>query len=110
MTTILLARHGETDWNRERRFQGHADPPLNETGREQARTLAAELAGEELDAVYTSDLARANETAKIIASRLGVPVVVDAELREIDVGEWQGLTWPEAAWLGRSVFGPKSKF
>ena len=95
MTELLLVRHGETDWNRDRRFQGHADPPLNETGREQARTLASELAGESLDAVYTSDLARANETAEIIAGRLGVPVVVDAELREIDVGEWQGLTWPE---------------
>jgi len=95
VTEFLLVRHGETDWNRDRRFQGHADPPLNETGREQSRTLAAELAGEELDAVYTSDLVRANETAEIIASRLGVPVVVDAELREIDVGEWQGLTWPE---------------
>ena len=95
MTEFLLVRHGETDWNRDRRFQGHADPPLNETGREQARTLASELAGESLDAVYTSDLARANETAEIIARRLGVPVVVDAELREIDVGEWQGLTWPE---------------
>jgi len=95
MTQFLLVRHGETDWNRDRRFQGHADPPLNETGREQARTLAAELAREQLDAVYTSDLARANETAEIIARRLSVPIVVDAELREIDVGEWQGLTWPE---------------
>jgi len=95
VTEFLLVRHGETDWNRDRRFQGHADPPLNETGREQARALASELAGERLDAVYTSDLARANETAEIIARRLGVPVVVDAALREIDVGEWQGLTWPE---------------
>jgi len=95
VTEFLLVRHGETDWNRDRRFQGQANPPLNESGREQARALAAELAGEELDAVYTSDLARANETAEIIASLLGVPVVVDAELREIDVGDWQGLTWPE---------------
>jgi len=95
VTEFLLVRHGETDWNRDRRFQGHADPPLNETGREQARTLAAELAGELLDAVYTSDLARASETAEIVARRLGVPVVADTALREIDVGEWQGLTWPE---------------
>jgi broad specificity phosphatase PhoE len=95
VTEFLLVRHGETDWNRARRFQGHADPPLNETGREQARTLAAELAGDRPDVIYTSDLARAHETAEIIASSLGAPVVVDPALREIDVGEWQGLTWPE---------------
>jgi probable phosphoglycerate mutase len=95
MTELLLVRHGETDWNRERRFQGHADPPLNETGREQAHTLAAELAGEPIELVYTSDLARARETAEIIAARIGADVVALRELREIDVGEWQGLTWPE---------------
>ena len=95
MTELLLVRHGETDWNREFRFQGHADPPLNETGREQARTLADELAGEPIDAIYTSDLARARETAEILAARLGKDVVPLRELREIDVGEWQGLTWPE---------------
>jgi broad specificity phosphatase PhoE len=92
---LLLVRHGETDWNRERRFQGHADPPLNETGRTQARALADDLAGEAVDALYTSDLARARETAEILAARLGVEVVPLRELREIDVGEWQGLTWPE---------------
>ncbi len=95
MTEFLLVRHGETDWNRDRRFQGHADPPLNETGREQARALGAELAGERLDAVYSSDLARAHETAEIISARTGARVVLDPDLREIDVGEWQGLTWPE---------------
>ena len=95
MTTILLARHGETDWNVERRFQGHADPPLNETGRAQARALAEELARDEVHAVYTSDLSRARETAEIVAARAGVPVVPLRELREIDVGEWQGLTWNE---------------
>jgi broad specificity phosphatase PhoE len=88
-------RHGETDWNRERRFQGHADPPLNETGREQAHALAAELAGEQIDVVYTSDLVRARETAEIIAARLGTEVVPLPELREIDVGDWEGLSWPE---------------
>jgi len=95
VTEFLLVRHGETDWNRDRRFQGHADPPLNETGREQARALGAELAGERLDAVYSSDLARAHETAEIISARTGARVVLDPDLREIDVGEWQGLTWPE---------------
>jgi broad specificity phosphatase PhoE len=103
MTDLLLVRHGETDWNASNRFQGHADPGLNAAGREQARTLAEELADERVDAVYTSDLARARETADIIARRLGVPVVAIPELREIDVGEWEGLThddveqrWPGA--------------
>ena len=95
MTELLLVRHGETDWNRERRFQGHADRPLNEKGREQAHAWAAELAGEQIDAVYTSDLARARETAQIVAARLNAEVVALPELREIDVGDWEGLSWPE---------------
>ena len=95
MTELLLVRHGETDWNRERRFQGHADQPLNDTGRDQARALAAELAREPIDLVYTSDLARARETAEIIAAAIGTEVVALRDLREIDVGDWQGLSWPE---------------
>jgi 2,3-bisphosphoglycerate-dependent phosphoglycerate mutase len=95
LTEFLLIRHGETDWNRDRRFQGHADPPLNETGRGQAEVLAAELAGEGIGFVYTSDLARARETAEIIAASLGADVVALRDLREVDVGEWEGLTWPE---------------
>ena len=95
MTELWIVRHGETDWNRERRFQGHADQPLNETGRAQARALAESVAGDGISAVYTSDLARARETAEIVASRLGVEAVPLPGLREIDVGEWQGLTWPE---------------
>jgi phosphoserine phosphatase len=95
VTTILLARHGETDWNREHRWQGHADPPLNDRGREQAAELARRLAGVRLDAVYSSDLARARETAAIVATAMGLAVVVDPALREIDVGEWRGLTTPE---------------
>jgi probable phosphoglycerate mutase len=95
VTTILLARHGETDWNREGRFQGHADPPLNETGRAQAAELAAELKGVELAAVYSSPLRRAVETAAVVAAEHGLePVAVDA-LREVDVGSWQGLTRAE---------------
>src|SRR5204862_6778501 len=95
VTTLILARHGETDWNRDGRFQGHADPPLNDRGREQARALASELAGDVLDAVYTSDLLRAHETAQIVAATKGLSVVVDPDLRERDVGEWSGLTLPE---------------
>src|SRR4029079_1195948 len=68
VTTILLARHGETDWNREGRFQGHADPPLNGTGRAQAAQLAAGRADVELSAVYSSPLRRALETARVVAA------------------------------------------
>src|SRR5690606_21641226 len=67
MTLLLLARHGETDWNREGRWQGHANVPLNERGREQARELAQRLAGVAIDVIYASDLARAHETALIVA-------------------------------------------
>jgi broad specificity phosphatase PhoE len=91
-TTILLARHGETDWNRERRVQGHADRPLNETGIAQARALAETLAGEPIEAVYSSDLERAYETARIVAESRGLGVTALRELREKHFGTWEGLT------------------
>ena len=95
MTTILLARHGETDWNREGRFQGHADPPLNRTGLDQAVELSVALMAAELAAIYSSPLRRALETAEVIAaSRRLEPVTVDG-LREVDVGSWSGLTRAE---------------
>jgi broad specificity phosphatase PhoE len=95
VTTLLLVRHGETDWNAESRWQGHADVPLNDRGREQARRLAEELAVEKLDAIYASDLARARETAEIVGAATGVEVIADHDLREIDVGSRQGRTWSE---------------
>jgi broad specificity phosphatase PhoE len=91
-TTILLVRHGETDWNLEGRVQGQTDRPLNETGRRQATELAAALADEPVDAVYSSDLVRAHETARIIAERKGLGVTVIPELREKDFGTWEGLS------------------
>ena len=91
-TTIVLVRHGETDWNRDNRFQGHADPPLNDTGREQARALATDLSTESFAAAYTSPLRRAAETASILAGSLRVDAVPDASLMEVDVGSWSGLT------------------
>ena len=94
-TRILLARHGETEWNRIGRWQGQADPPLNDTGRRQAAALADRLAGQPISAVYTSDLRRASETARIVADRLGVELHEDPGLREIDVGSWSGLTRAE---------------
>ena len=112
MTRILLARHGETDWNRVGRWQGHADPPLNDAGRSQAAELAESLAGDGISAVYSSDLARASQTAAVVADRLGLDVVEDSGLREIDVGSWSGLTRAEveqrfpdgyARWLGGEI-------
>jgi uncharacterized phosphatase len=91
-TTILLARHGETDWNLHRRVQGQSDTPLNETGRAQAETLAQELAGERIDAVYSSDLVRAHETARIVAEPRGLHVTALPDLRERHFGTWEGLT------------------
>ena len=96
MTTILIARHGESDWNRGRRWQGHADRPLTERGREQARALAVRLAHIELDAVYSSDLQRAQETAAVVAASQELELQVLPELREVDVGSWSGLTRSEA--------------
>lgn len=95
MTELILVRHGETDWNAEGRLQGHTDRPLSGYGREQARQLADELSGEELDAIYASDLARARETAEIVGERLHLPVVLDPDLREKNWGTWEGLTPPE---------------
>jgi 2,3-bisphosphoglycerate-dependent phosphoglycerate mutase len=88
-------RHGETDWNREDRFQGHADPPLNDAGHTQARELAERLAGEPIAAVYASPLRRAFETADAIAVPHGLAVQQEPGLREVDVGSWTGLTREE---------------
>ena len=96
MTTLLLARHGETDWNRAHRWQGHADRPLTDRGRAQAGALAERLADIALDAVYSSDLRRARETAQAVARAHGLDVVELPELREVNVGSWQGLTRDEA--------------
>jgi broad specificity phosphatase PhoE len=94
VTTILLTRHGETDWNRDGRWQGHSNTSLNRRGKAQARELADEL-NEEIDVVYSSDLARARETAEIVAGRLGLDVRVDERLRERGFGSWEGLTRSE---------------
>jgi broad specificity phosphatase PhoE len=104
VTILFLSRHGETDWNAEGRFQGHADVPLNEHGRAQARGLAHRLERTRIDAIYSSDLARSRDTAAIVAAPHGLAVTALKELREVDVGEWSGLTREEieARWPGRS--------
>lgn len=93
MATLVFVRHGETDWNRDHRWQGFTGPPLNETGRCQAAELAAQL--ENIDAIYSSDTIRAHETAAIVGERLGLPVTSDQRLREVNFGEWEGLTRQE---------------
>lgn len=92
MMHLLLIRHGETDWNNEGRFQGHPDTPLNARGFEQAEKLAARLAREKIDALYTSPLARARGTADMIAQKLGIAAVPDDRLKEKHLGELEGLT------------------
>lgn len=100
-TALCLIRHGETTWNREGRWQGHADPGLTETGLEQARRLAEALAAEHRirpwQRLYSSDLARAATTAGLIGEVLGLGLEVDRRLRELDVGAWAGLTRAEIA-------------
>src|SRR5215210_3123910 len=92
-TTLLLVRHGETDWNRDGRWQGLSDTRLNERGREQARALTGQLDG--IDVVYSSDLARARETAEIVAEGAGLEVRLDERLRERGFGDWEGLNSDE---------------
>lgn len=91
MTDILLIRHGETDWNVDKRLQGHIDIPLNEAGQRQAQALGEALAGEPLDAIFSSDLQRAHETAQAVSAVSGLPVQIDAGLRERSYGAFEGL-------------------
>jgi broad specificity phosphatase PhoE len=92
MLRLFLARHGQTDWNAQRRYQGHASVPLNETGRRQAAALGQRLAHEGIEAIYSSDLPRAWMTAQTIAAACGLPVQPEPRTREMDFGEWQGRT------------------
>jgi broad specificity phosphatase PhoE len=120
---ILLLRHAETDWNRERRFQGWRDIPLSPTGREQAESAARLLAASPLAAVWSSPLARARETAALIAAPHKLPVREADAFKEMGFGDWEGLTrdevrerfpdahraWAEtpheAAWPGAETLG-----
>ena len=97
MTTIVLVRHGETDLNRDRRFRGRLDVPLNAVGRGQAEACARRITDEwKPTGVYSSPLSRAVQTAQPIARGLGLSVQVDAAFADLDYGQWQGLTLDEA--------------
>jgi probable phosphoglycerate mutase len=104
VTRVLAVRHGETAWNVDTRIQGQLDIPLNDTGRWQARRLAAAVAEEGVHAIYSSDLLRAHQTAQAIGTATGLPVHSDVALRERGFGAFEGHTykeiearWPEAA-------------
>lgn len=99
MTKIFLIRHGETDWNRQDRWLGQTDTPLNNQGLAQAHRTAERLAAEPITAIYSSDLIRAAQTAKIIANRFGRTVSLLKELRELDFGEWEGKSAEEIGQL-----------
>lgn len=92
---LFLVRHGETDWNTNLRFQGQSDIGLTELGRAQAIKLGRTLAAENISAIYSSDLSRAVDTAKIIAGGHDLNIVKMPELREINFGVWEGLTGEE---------------
>lgn len=89
---LILVRHGETDWNVTLQYQGQARVPLNERGRKQARLTAQRLHGSGATTLYGSDVVRAWETASIIGETLKLHAIPMTELREIDVGQWEGLT------------------
>lgn len=91
MTRLWLVRHGQTDWNLQGRYQGQTDPPLNATGVQQAELAAQMLCGRKYAALYSSDLQRARATAEIIGRQLGLEVIVDQRLREVNLGAWEGM-------------------
>ena len=94
-TRLIVLRHGETTWNKDTRIQGHTDIDLNDTGRWQAKQLGQALADDPLDAVYSSDLRRAFDTAQAVASAQRLEAVTHTGLRERCFGVLEGLTWAE---------------
>ncbi len=116
-TRVIAIRHGETAWNVDTRIQGQLDVPLNERGREQARRLGEAMRHETVDAIYTSDLSRAHQTANAVAQRAGLAVIPESGLRERGFGIFEGSTfkeieerWPEQSqrWRKRDPdFGPE---
>jgi broad specificity phosphatase PhoE len=97
---LTCVRHGQTAWNRARRFQGHTDVPLDDTGRLEAGRAADRLRAERIDRIVASDLERAAETARIIATGRKLAVETDPAWREKAFGAWEGLTWDEITSAG----------
>jgi 2,3-bisphosphoglycerate-dependent phosphoglycerate mutase len=121
MLELILVRHGVTNWNLEKRFQGQLDTPLSEKGHEQAALTADALMGEPVSSIYTSDLSRAQQTAYPIAENLGLPMLAEISLRERHFGQFEGKTHAElqadfpvefAKWQNRDLafdFGGKGE-
>ena len=95
MSTLFLVRHGETDWNRSGQIMGERPVPLNRNGVAQAQRLAESLKGRPIEALYSSPVARALQTADILSSALHLPVTVDGGLTEVGVGQWEGRYWKD---------------
>jgi broad specificity phosphatase PhoE len=96
MTHLYLIRHARTAWNLDERIQGWADIPLDEVGRQQAEALAERLSDTHFDAIYSSPLLRARQTAEALAAGRSLELQLDERLRERHLGEWTGLTFDEA--------------
>jgi len=109
MTTLILVRHGETDWNVEGRWQGQIDVPMNINGHHQAQLMADSLIHASISAIYSSDLRRASETAGYLARKINLQVTSDIRLREIHQGVWQGLRISEIQGNYRSEFESREK-
>ena len=97
MTRIYLIRHGETEWNKTGRLQGHSNVLLSPEGIHQAQLLAEHMPFHNVDAIYSSDLSRAMETARILAAKLGLSVIQESGFREVNFGDWEGRNFSELA-------------
>lgn len=95
MTKLYLIRHGETEWNIQNRYQGNTDIPLSFVGKMQAQAIANRMKNFEIDAIYSSDLSRAYDTAQYIAKEKNIDVQIIPQLKEINFGEWEGFTISE---------------
>ncbi|AAO37086.1 phosphoglycerate mutase [Clostridium tetani E88] len=89
--TLYITRHGQTEWNTERRMQGWNDSPLTKLGMEQAKRLGKRLDNNNIDIIYSSPLGRAIKTAKIVRGERDIPIVCDNRLKEIKLGKWEGM-------------------
>jgi glucosyl-3-phosphoglycerate phosphatase len=94
---LILLRHGRTEWNAQRRFQGQANPPLDDVGRAQAYEVSPLVAALHPDVLVSSDAARAMQTAECVAAVTGLPLISEPRLRERSLGHWEGLTRDEVA-------------
>lgn len=109
MTTLILIRHGETEWNIEGRYTGQSDIPLNARGFKQAQSLAQNLRAEPINAIYSSDLLRARQTAEPLRAGTDIPLHLDKRLREIHQGEWEGLHFDEIRTRYRQAWERRKK-